>query len=106
MMRVPGTHGSPLEYKARGADVRIVYSPADALKLAQSNPDRHVMFFAIGFETTAPSTALTLLRARARDPKFFGVLQSRHDYSRPSARFSIRPICGWMPSSGRAMFPP
>jgi hydrogenase expression/formation protein HypD len=64
MMRVPGAHGSPLEHKARGLDVRIVYSPSDALKLARSNPDRHVVFFAIGFETTAPSTALTLLRAR------------------------------------------
>jgi hydrogenase expression/formation protein HypD len=64
MMRVPGTQGSPLEHKARGMDVRIVYSPSDALKLAQLNPDKHVMFFAIGFETTAPSTALTLVRAR------------------------------------------
>ncbi|MGH6679119.1 MAG: hydrogenase formation protein HypD [Bradyrhizobium sp.] len=65
MMRVPGTHGSPLEHKARGMDVRIVYSPSDALKLAQKNPDRHVLFFAIGFETTAPSTALTLMRAKS-----------------------------------------
>jgi hydrogenase expression/formation protein HypD len=64
MMRVPGTTGSPLEHKARGMDVRIVYSPSDALKLAKNNPDRHVMFFAIGFETTAPSTALTLARAK------------------------------------------
>ncbi|MGH7718276.1 MAG: hydrogenase formation protein HypD, partial [Gemmatimonadaceae bacterium] len=64
MMRVPGRKGSPLEYKARGADVRMVYSPLDALKLAQQHPDRQVVFFAIGFETTAPSTALTLLRAR------------------------------------------
>jgi len=64
MMRVPGTTGSPLEHKARGMDVRIVYSPSDALKLAKNNPDRHVMFFAIGFETTAPSTALTLVRAK------------------------------------------
>src|ERR1700677_64305 len=64
MMRVPGTHGSPLEHKARGIEVRIVYSPADAIKLATRNPDRHVMFFAIGFETTAPSTALTLQRAK------------------------------------------
>jgi hydrogenase expression/formation protein HypD len=64
MMRVPGTQGSPLEHKARGMDVRIVYSPSDALKLAQKNPDKHVMFFAIGFETTAPSTALTLMRAK------------------------------------------
>ena len=64
MMRVPGTKGSPLEYKSRGMDVRVVYSPADALKLAQKNPDKQVMFFAIGFETTAPSTALTLMEAR------------------------------------------
>ncbi len=64
MMRVPGAHGSPLEHKARGLDVRIVYSPSDAIKLARGNPDRHVVFFAIGFETTAPSTALTLMRAR------------------------------------------
>ncbi len=64
MMRVPGSKGSPLESKARGADVRMVYSPLDALKIAQETPDRPVMFFAIGFETTAPSTAVTLLRAR------------------------------------------
>jgi hydrogenase expression/formation protein HypD len=73
MMRVPGTHGSPLEYKARGRDVRIVYSPADALKLARNNPDMHVMFFAIGFETTAPSTALTLLRAKTEGLRNFSV---------------------------------
>ena len=73
MMRVPGTQGSPLEHKARGMDVRIVYSPSDALKLARLNPDRHVMFFAIGFETTAPSTALTLLRARAEGIRNFSV---------------------------------
>ena len=73
MMRVPGAHGSPLEHKAKGLDVRIVYSPSDALKLARTNPDRHVVFFAIGFETTAPSTALTLLRARAEGLKNFSV---------------------------------
>jgi hydrogenase expression/formation protein HypD len=73
MMRVPGTLGSPLEHKARGMDVRIVYSPSDALKLARLNPDRHVLFFAIGFETTAPSTALTLLRARAEGMHNFSV---------------------------------
>jgi hydrogenase expression/formation protein HypD len=65
MMRVPGMQGSPLEHKARGMDVRIVYSPTDAIKIAQANPGRHVMFFAIGFETTAPSTALTLMRAKS-----------------------------------------
>ena len=73
MMRVPGTQGSPLEHKARGMDVRIVYSPSDALKLAQANPDKHVMFFAIGFETTAPSTALTLLRAKTQGIHNFSV---------------------------------
>jgi hydrogenase expression/formation protein HypD len=76
MMRVPGTRGSPLEHKARGADVRIVYSPADALRLAEKNPGRHVMFFAIGFETTAPSTALTLMRAKARGIRNFSVFSN------------------------------
>lgn len=73
MMRVPGTHGSPLEHKARGMDVRIVYSPADALRLARENPAKHVMFFAIGFETTAPSTALTLQLARRANIENFSV---------------------------------
>ena len=54
-------------------DVRIVYSPADALKLARNNPERHVMFFAIGFETTAPSTALTLMRAKSEGMRNFSV---------------------------------
>ncbi len=73
MMRVPGTQGTPLEMKAKGADVRMVYSPLDALKLAQANQEREVVFFAIGFETTAPSTALTLLRAKALGVKNFSV---------------------------------
>ena len=76
MMRVPGSKGSPLESKARGADVRIVYSPLDALRIAQQHPDRQVIFFAIGFETTAPSTALTLLRARALGVKNFTVFSN------------------------------
>jgi len=65
MMRVPGSKGTLLEIKAQGADVRMVYSPLDALRIARENPDREVVFFAIGFETTSPSTALTLKRARA-----------------------------------------
>ncbi len=65
MMRVPGGKGNLLEAKARGADVRFVYSPLDALRIAAENPDRKVVFFAVGFETTAPSTAVTLLKARA-----------------------------------------
>jgi len=65
MLRVPGSRGTLLDAKAAGADVRIVYSPLDALRLARENPDREVVFLAIGFETTAPSTALTLSRAKA-----------------------------------------
>jgi hydrogenase expression/formation protein HypD len=64
MMRVPGGNGTLLEAKARGADVRFVYSPLDALKVAVDNADRQVVFFAVGFETTAPSTAVTLVKAR------------------------------------------
>ena len=65
MMRVPGSRGNLLGAKAEGADVRFVYSPLDALRLAVEHPDREVVFFAVGFETTAPSTAVTLLKARA-----------------------------------------
>lgn len=65
MMRVPGGRGNLLEAKAAGADVRMVYSPLDALRMARENPGREVVFFAVGFETTAPSTAVTLLKARA-----------------------------------------
>lgn len=64
MMRVPGYEGSPLEMKAKGLDIRMVYSPLDALKIARTHPDRSVVFFAIGFETTAPATALTVLQAQ------------------------------------------
>lgn len=73
MMRVPGRKGTPLELKAKGADIRMVYSPLDALKLAQLNPEKQVVFFAIGFETTAPSTALTLKRAKALGVENFSV---------------------------------
>jgi hydrogenase expression/formation protein HypD len=65
MLRIPGSDGSLQDAKAQGADVRMVYSPLDALRIAKANPDRDVVFFAIGFETTAPSTALTLKRAKA-----------------------------------------
>ena len=65
MMRVPGSQGTFMDAKAQGADVRMVYSPLDALRIAKENPGREVIFFAIGFETTAPSTALTLKRAKA-----------------------------------------
>jgi len=73
MLRVPGGNGSLLEAKARGADVRLVYSPLDALRIARENPGLDVVFFAIGFETTTPSTALTLLRARSEGIRNFFV---------------------------------
>jgi len=71
MMRVPGSNGTFTDAKAAGADVRMVYSPLDALRIAKQNPDRVVVFFAIGFETTAPSTALTLRRAKAEGVENF-----------------------------------
>ena len=73
MLRVPGKKGSFLDAKAEGADIRVVYSPMDALKLAIDEPDRRVVFMAIGFETTAPSTAVTLIRALASAVPNFSV---------------------------------
>jgi hydrogenase expression/formation protein HypD len=73
MMRVPGGNGSFLDANAAGADIRMVYSPLDALRIARQNPDREVVFYAIGFETTAPSTALTVLRAKAEGITNFSV---------------------------------
>ena len=73
MMRVPGSQGSLLDVKAAGADVRFIYSPLDALKIARQNPKKEVVFFAIGFETTAPSTAVTLLQAKNEDIQNFSV---------------------------------
>ncbi|ELY2482319.1 hydrogenase formation protein HypD [Cronobacter sakazakii] len=70
-MRVPGKNGSLLQAKAEGADVRIVYSPMDALKIAGQNPAREVVFFGLGFETTMPATALTLIQAKARGVRNF-----------------------------------
>jgi hydrogenase expression/formation protein HypD len=73
MLRVPGGKGSFLDAKAQGADIRMVYSPLDALALARQHPDKRVVFMAIGFETTAPSTAMTVLRARAEGIENFSV---------------------------------
>jgi hydrogenase expression/formation protein HypD len=73
MMRVPGGHGSFFDATAAGADIRMVYSPLDALKIAKANPDKRVVFMAIGFETTSPSTAMTVLRAAADGVDNFSV---------------------------------
>lgn len=74
MLRVPGSGGSLLDAKARGADVRIVYSPLDALALAKANPLREVVFFAVGFETTAPANAMAIWRAERDGVGNFSVL--------------------------------
>jgi len=65
-MRVPGKNGSLMQAKSRGADVRVVYSPMDALALASANPDKKVVFFGLGFETTMPTTAITLQQAKSQ----------------------------------------
>lgn len=74
MLRVPGRSGSLLLARAAGADVRTVYSPVDAVQLAAKEPTRHVVFFGVGFETTAPATALAVLQARQLGVKNFSVL--------------------------------
>jgi hydrogenase expression/formation protein HypD len=74
MLRVPGSEWDLLSAKARGADVRIVYSPLDSLKLAQENPHKSVVFFAVGFETTAPATALTVYQAKEQQLANFCLL--------------------------------
>ncbi len=74
MLRVPGSSKSLLEVKASGADVRIVYSPLDALKLARANPAREVVFFAVGFETTAPANAMAVWQAEREGIRNFSVL--------------------------------
>jgi hydrogenase expression/formation protein HypD len=76
MLRVPGSHGDLLALRARGADVRVVYSPLDALALARMNPDRRVVFFGIGFETTAPANAMALIAARREGIANFSMLAS------------------------------
>ena len=73
-IRVPGSKKSLLQAKAEGADIRIVYSPMDALDIASRNPDKDVVFFALGFETTMPSTALTIQEAKKRQILNFSIL--------------------------------
>jgi hydrogenase expression/formation protein HypD len=76
MLRVPGSDGDLLVLKSRGADIRVVYSPIDALKIARANPEKKVVFFAIGFETTAPGNAMAVFQARKQGLKNFSVLVS------------------------------
>ena len=85
MLRVPGTRGSLQEARAGGADVRIVYSPLDALNTARQNPGRRVIFLGVGFETTAPTVAATLLQAEQNGIDNFAVF-SLHKLTPPAMR--------------------
>lgn len=76
MLRVPGTGADLLTVKAQGGDVRMVYSPLDALKIAEQHPDKQVVFFAVGFETTAPANAMAVYQARQREVTNFSILVS------------------------------
>lgn len=74
MLRVPGTHEDLLKVKAQGGDVRIIYSPLDAVAIAQANPSRQIVIFAVGFETTAPAQAMAILQSQRLQLKNFFVL--------------------------------
>src|SRR5210317_2156214 len=76
MIRVPGSEKSLLQAKAEGADIRILYSPLDAVKIAMEQPDREVVFFAVGFETTAPANALSVIQAAKLGLKNYSILIS------------------------------
>lgn len=76
MLRVPGSEMSLLEAKSRGADVRILYSPLEAVQIAKKNPHREVVFFAVGFETTAPANALSVVHAERQKLKNYSILAS------------------------------
>lgn len=90
MLRVPGSREDLLTAKAQGADIRIVYSPLDAVKLAKTNQDKKVVFFAVGFETTAPANAMAIKQANALQLKNFFVL---------SAQVLVPPVCSMVLSS-------
>jgi hydrogenase expression/formation protein HypD len=76
MIRVPGSKKSLLQSKALGADLRVLYSPLEAVKIAQQNPDKEVVFFAVGFETTAPANALSVLHAEKLGLTNYSILSS------------------------------
>ena len=77
MLRIPGSKNSLMKVKASGCDVRMIYSPLDAVKLAKDNPDKKIIFFAIGFETTAPANAASVLAAKKLDLTNFFMLSSQ-----------------------------
>ncbi|HJS98305.1 MAG TPA: hydrogenase formation protein HypD [Terriglobales bacterium] len=89
MLRVPGSHGDLFTLKSQGADIRVVYSPLDCLKIARANPDKQVVFFAIGFETTAPANAMLVHRAEQEAVKNVSILVS-HSLVPPSITYILQ----------------
>ena len=77
MLRVPGSEHDLFSIRAMGADVRTVYSPLDAVQIAKDNPDKEVVFFAIGFETTTPANAMSVIKAKSLDLTNFSILASQ-----------------------------
>jgi hydrogenase expression/formation protein HypD len=93
MLRVPGSGGDLLTVKAQGGDVRVVYSPLDAVALARARPDREVVFFAVGFETTAPANALAVLEARRLGLRNFSMLVAQVTVTPAMAAILAEPDC-------------
>jgi hydrogenase expression/formation protein HypD len=89
MLRVPGSHGDLFTLKSQGADIRVVYSPLDCLKIARANPEKRVVFFAIGFETTAPANAMLVFRAHLEKVQNLSILVS-HSLVPPSITYILQ----------------
>jgi hydrogenase expression/formation protein HypD len=89
MLRVPGSNGDLFSIKSQGADIRVVYSPLDTLKIARANPEKKVVFFAIGFETTAPANAMLVHRAKVEGAKNVSALVS-HSLVPPSITYILQ----------------
>src|ERR1700687_3368648 len=89
MLRVPGSQADLFEARAGGADVRIVYSPMDAVKIARANPDRRVVFFGVGFETTAPANAMAVCQAKREGLTNFSMIVA-HVLVPPAMRLILR----------------
>jgi hydrogenase expression/formation protein HypD len=89
MLRVPGSRGDLFGLKSQGADIRVVYSPLDCLKIARMNPDKKIVFFAIGFETTAPANAMLVARAKVENAKNVSILVS-HSLVPPSIAYILQ----------------
>ena len=88
MLRVPGSNGDLFTLKSQGADIRVVYSPLDCLKIARANPQKQIVFFAIGFETTAPANAMLVYRAKQEGAKNVSILVS-HSLVPPAMSFIL-----------------